>query len=132
MSTHPIENNKPEPRAHKGATSKGLSFARYFTKPGRHPYDELAWEYRSAVINGEGGQPVFEQHDDRGPASPGRRLATNVVASKYFRGQPGHPGARAQRAQLDRARRRHHHRLGPRSSGYFATRRGPARRSATS
>ena len=32
MSTHPIENNKPEPRAHKGATSKGLTFARYFTK----------------------------------------------------------------------------------------------------
>ena len=75
MSTHPIENNKPEPRAHKGATSKGLTFARYFTKPGRHPYDELTWEHRSAVINDERGQPVFEQQRPLGvvAAHPGRR-----------------------------------------------------------
>jgi ribonucleoside-diphosphate reductase alpha chain len=86
MSTHPIENSKPEPRAHKGATSKGLTFARYFTKPGRHPYDELTWEHRSAVINDERGQPVFEQHGIEVPAT-WSQTATNIVASKYFRGQ---------------------------------------------
>ena len=62
MSTHPLENPKPEPRARKGATSEGLTFARYFTKAGRDPYDEMTWEQRSAVINDERGQPVFEQH----------------------------------------------------------------------
>jgi len=67
-----MENSKPEPRAHKGATSKGLTFARYFTKPGRHPYDELTWEHRSAVINDERGQPVFEQHGIEVPP-PGAR-----------------------------------------------------------
>jgi ribonucleoside-diphosphate reductase alpha chain len=90
MSTHPIENNKPEPRAHKGATSKGLTFARYFTKPGRHPYDELTWEHRSAVINDERGQPVFEQHGIEVPQA-WSQTATNIVASKYFRGQMGAP-----------------------------------------
>jgi len=90
MSTHPIENSKPEPRAHKGATSKGLTFARYFTKPGRHPYDELTWEHRSAVINDERGQPVFEQHGIEVP-STWSQTATNIVASKYFRGQMESP-----------------------------------------
>jgi ribonucleoside-diphosphate reductase alpha chain len=90
MSTHPIENSKPEPRAHKGATSKGLTFARYFTKPGRHPYDELTWEHRSAVINDERGQPVFEQHGIEVPQA-WSQTATNIVASKYFRGQMESP-----------------------------------------
>ncbi len=90
MSTHPIENSKPEPRAHKGATSKGLTFARYFTKPGRHPYDDLTWEHRSAVINDERGQPVFEQHGIEVPQA-WSQTATNIVASKYFRGQMESP-----------------------------------------
>ena len=90
MSTHPLENPKPESRAHKGAASKGLSFARYFTKPGRHPYDELTWENRSAVINDERGQPVFEQHGIEVPTT-WSQTATNIVASKYFRGQMGSP-----------------------------------------
>jgi hypothetical protein len=90
MSTHPIENSKPEPRAHKGATSKGVTFARYFTKPGRHPYDELTWEHRSAVINDERGQPVFEQHGIEVPAT-WSQTATNIVASKYLHGKIGTP-----------------------------------------
>jgi ribonucleoside-diphosphate reductase alpha chain len=90
MSTHPIESAKPEPRAHKGAASKGLTFARYFTTPGRHPYDEVTWERRSAVINDERGQPVFEQHGIEVP-STWSQTATNIVASKYFRGQIGAP-----------------------------------------
>jgi ribonucleoside-diphosphate reductase alpha chain len=88
MSTHPIENTKPEPRSHKGSASKGLTHARYFTKAGRHPYDELTWELRSAVINDERGQPVFEQHGIEVPTT-WSQTATNIVASKYFRGQLG-------------------------------------------
>src|SRR4051812_30226060 len=94
MSTHPLENPKPESRAHKGAASKGLTFARYFTKAGRDPYDEVTWERRSAVINDERGQPVFEQHGIEVPTT-WSQTATNIVASKYFRGQMGAPDREA-------------------------------------
>ncbi len=90
MSTFPLENPKTEPRTHAKLASKGLTFPRYFTHPERHPYDEVAWERRSAVINDERGQPVFEQHDIEVPSS-WSQTATNIVASKYFRGQIGSP-----------------------------------------
>jgi len=63
---------------------------RYFTTPGVDPADELAWEHRSASITGEDGKPVFEQKDIEIPKS-WSMLATNVVASKYFRGAIGSP-----------------------------------------
>jgi ribonucleoside-diphosphate reductase alpha chain len=90
MSTHPIENSKPEARTSASANRKRLSFRRYFTKAGRHPFDELTWEMRSAVINDERGQPVFEQHGIEVPTT-WSQTATNIVASKYFRGQLGSP-----------------------------------------
>src|SRR5512147_485277 len=91
MSTHPVENTRGEARGGAGAGKRtGLSFKRYFTKPGRHPYEELSWELRSAVINDEKGQPVFEQHGIEVP-STWSQTATNIVASKYFRGQIGSP-----------------------------------------
>jgi ribonucleoside-diphosphate reductase alpha chain len=62
-----------------------LPIARFFTRPETDPYDELAWELRSAVIEGADGVPVFEQRDIEIPA-PWSQNATNVVASKYFRG----------------------------------------------
>jgi ribonucleoside-diphosphate reductase alpha chain len=67
------------------APKKGLRLERYFTKEGVHPYDEIEWERRDAVIPGEGGN-VFEQ---RGVEVPSfwSATATNVVASKYFRGK---------------------------------------------
>src|SRR2546423_574 len=68
---------------------RGLRFARYFTRDGAHPYDELAWERRDAVIPGEGGN-VFEQKGVEVPAF-WSMTATNVVASKYFRGKLGTP-----------------------------------------
>jgi len=64
---------------------KGLVVGRYFTTEGIHPYDEIEWERRDAKIGGEGGT-VFEQ---RGVEVPKfwSMTATNVVASKYFRGK---------------------------------------------
>ena len=35
---------------------------RYFTIPGRDPFDEIEWEVRDALIPGKGG-PAFEQKD---------------------------------------------------------------------
>ncbi|RKH50606.1 vitamin B12-dependent ribonucleotide reductase [Corallococcus llansteffanensis] len=68
----------------------GLTVERFFTTPGVDPADELAWEYRSASIKGEDGKVVFDQKDIEVPKS-WSMLATNVVASKYFRGTPGTP-----------------------------------------
>jgi ribonucleoside-diphosphate reductase alpha chain len=87
MSTHPVKNARSEARNTPGLEKRmGLSFKRYFTRVGQHPYEELTWELRSAVINDEKGQPVFEQHGVEVP-STWSQTATNIVASKYFRGQ---------------------------------------------
>src|SRR5512136_1287644 len=91
MSTHPVENPRGEPRTAPHAEKRtGLTFRRHFTKAGRHPHDEVTWELRSAVINDERGQPVFEQHGVEVPVT-WSQTATNIVASKYFRGQLGKP-----------------------------------------
>ncbi len=91
MSTHPVENPRGEPRTAPHAEKRtGLTFRRHFTKAGRHPHDEVTWELRSAVINDERGQPVFEQHGIEVPVT-WSQTATNIVASKYFRGQLGAP-----------------------------------------
>ncbi len=58
---------------------------RYFSRPGVDPAAEVEWEKRSAVIVGEDGRVVFEQRDVELPRS-WSQTATNVVASKYFRG----------------------------------------------
>jgi ribonucleoside-diphosphate reductase alpha chain len=68
----------------------GLTFQRFFTKPDVHPFDEVHWERRSAVIQDEKGKIVFEQTDVEIPAG-WSQLATNVVVSKYFRGALGGP-----------------------------------------
>jgi ribonucleoside-diphosphate reductase alpha chain len=68
----------------------GLTFQRHFTKPDVHPFDEVHWERRSAVIQDEKGKVVFEQPDVEIPAG-WSQLATNVVVSKYFRGALGGP-----------------------------------------
>jgi ribonucleoside-diphosphate reductase alpha chain len=62
-----------------------LPVTRYFTRQDSDPYDEVDWEIRSAVITGGDGKNVFEQHDCELPAFWSQN-ATNVVASKYFRG----------------------------------------------
>ncbi len=72
------------------ATRKGLSFRRYFTKPGVHPFDEIEWELRSAVIANERGETIFEQKEIEVPKS-WSMTATNVVVSKYFHGKLGTP-----------------------------------------
>src|SRR5213596_1401459 len=67
----------------------GLTVERRFTTPGVHPFDEVEWELRDAII-GDPESPAFEQHGVEFPASWSQN-ATNIVAQKYFRGQPGSP-----------------------------------------
>src|SRR6266481_4795678 len=81
----------PLPTAAQPAVARrGLAMQRYFTEPGIDPYAGVEWERRSAVIYGEKGEVVFEQHDVEIP-KPWTQLATNVVVSKYFRGPLGTP-----------------------------------------
>jgi ribonucleoside-diphosphate reductase alpha chain len=79
----------PPQSAQHDRESSGLRFERYFTQDGVHPYDAIEWELRDAVIPGEGGN-VFEQKGVEVPAF-WSMTATNVVASKYFRGKLGTP-----------------------------------------
>ncbi|HUL72086.1 MAG TPA: vitamin B12-dependent ribonucleotide reductase [Vicinamibacterales bacterium] len=73
-----------------GRAVAGLEFERYFTKDGVDPFDEIDWELRSAVIANERGEIVFEQRDVEFPRAWSQQ-ATNIVVSKYFRGQIGSP-----------------------------------------
>jgi ribonucleoside-diphosphate reductase alpha chain len=70
---------------------EGLTFKRYFTREGIHPFDEIEWERRDAVIpNFKEGGNAFEQRDVEFPRSWSQN-ATNIVAQKYFRGTLGTP-----------------------------------------
>src|SRR5881409_1576909 len=71
------------------AEPKGLRIERRFTREGVHPYDEIEWELRDSAIPGESGN-VFEQKGVEVPKF-WSQTATNVVASKYFRGKLGSP-----------------------------------------
>ncbi len=67
----------------------GLAVERRFTTPGVHPFDEIEWEIRDAVI-GDPENPAFEQREVEFPTSWSQN-ATNIVAQKYFRGKLGSP-----------------------------------------
>ena len=71
------------------STEQGLAIERRFTTEGTHPYDELEWELRDAVI-GDPADPAFEQRGVEFPKT-WTQNATNIVAQKYFRGQPESP-----------------------------------------
>ena len=68
----------------------GLTFRRFFTKPGVSPYDEIEWERRIAQITDAQGNTIFEQKDVEVPKE-WSMTATNIVASKYLHGTIGTP-----------------------------------------
>jgi ribonucleoside-diphosphate reductase alpha chain len=68
----------------------GLTFSRYYTRPGVSPFDEIVWELRDAVIQDFKGRIIFEQKNVEVPAD-WSMTATNIVASKYLHGQLGTP-----------------------------------------
>ena len=82
-----------------GEPRRDFRIERYFTQQGVDPYSTVEWERRSAVISGEKGDVVFEQHDVEIPKS-WSQLATNVVVSKYFRGPLGTPQRESSVRQL--------------------------------
>src|SRR6187399_1557841 len=73
-----------------GRAVSGLEYERAFAKEGVDPFDEIDWDLRSALIANERGELVFEQRDVEFPKFWSQQ-ATNIVVSKYFRGQVGSP-----------------------------------------
>src|SRR5436309_277402 len=67
----------------------GAAVKRYFTIPGRDPFEELEWELRDAFIAGK-DKPTFEQKGVEFPKF-WSQTATNIVAQKYFRGRMSSP-----------------------------------------
>jgi ribonucleoside-diphosphate reductase alpha chain len=97
VSTHGSVANSPlaasvEPSRVKARASAapGLTFPRFFTQAGLDPFDEVEWEKRDALIGNERGELVFAQRDVEIPKAWSQQ-ATNIVVSKYFRGQIGAP-----------------------------------------
>src|SRR6187397_1482457 len=69
--------------------AQNVAVRRYFTIPGRDPFEEVEWEIRDALIPGK-DKPVFEQKGVEFPKF-WSQTATNIVAQKYFRGRMGSP-----------------------------------------
>ncbi len=93
VRTRALETGVSAPRkeaAPAPVPARGLRFERYYTTPGVDPFDTVEWELRNAVISNEKGEKVFEQKDVEMPKF-WSQTATNVVVSKYFRGQIGTP-----------------------------------------
>ncbi|MFY9643577.1 MAG: vitamin B12-dependent ribonucleotide reductase [Terriglobales bacterium] len=70
----------------KRTKAPGLTFRRFFTKPGVSPYNEVEWELRNAQITDSQGGMIFEQKSVEVPKD-WSMTATNIVASKYLHGQ---------------------------------------------
>ena len=68
--------------------SAGMHIPAVFSKKDIHPFDEIEWDQRKAVIKNDKGAIVFEEDGVEVP-KPWSALATNVVASKYFYGAKG-------------------------------------------
>lgn len=82
--------------------TKGFTWERRFGDPDRHPYDDMTWEHRDARISKSDGTVVFEQTNVEVPAS-WTQTATDIVTSKYFRGQQGTPERETSvRSMIDR------------------------------
>ncbi|MFW6010044.1 MAG: vitamin B12-dependent ribonucleotide reductase, partial [Actinomycetota bacterium] len=91
----PIVTDLTEPRPQLHVVSDGeragLALERYFTREDVHPYDELEWELRDAVLtNWRDGTTSFEQRGVEFPTS-WSMMATQIVSQKYFRGTLGTP-----------------------------------------
>ena len=89
MSQQSSKGNPSANREKKSASAgqnRAMDFERHFSTAGTHPFDEIAWEKRSATITDENGKTIFQQNDVEVPGFYSQ-LATKVVVSKYFYGE---------------------------------------------
>ena len=75
--------------AKKVELSQGVRIKPHFCPDGVHPFNHVQWETRTAEIKDwKTGKVTFRQEDIEFPSFWSQR-ATDIVASKYFRGQQG-------------------------------------------
>ncbi|SMP68287.1 ribonucleoside-diphosphate reductase class II [Neorhodopirellula lusitana] len=93
-SQHGVDYAKKKFSAEARGKRAGLKVAATFCPDdGRTPFATTQWDLRSASIKDESGKALFEQTDCEVPSS-WSQLATNVVVSKYFYGDPTTEGER--------------------------------------
>lgn len=82
------------------AATPGLHFERLYTRVGISPFDQVSFEARDAVIADPDGTVVFEMKGVKIPKA-WSQLATDIVASKYFRkaGVSKNPSGREESVQ---------------------------------
>ena len=93
MSSSPLKSEtqigeRAEFPAAQPLTSETIDVQRHFTVAGVDPFESVEWESRDTrITNFLDGTVAFEQKDTEFPASWSLN-ASNIVAQKYFRGQP--------------------------------------------
>ena len=94
MSSSPLKSEtqigeRAEFPAAQPLTSETIGIQRHFTVSGVDPFESVEWESRDTrITNFLDGSVAFEQKGTEFPASWSLN-ASNIVAQKYFRGQPG-------------------------------------------
>ena len=97
----------------------GLDIKRFWTREGRDPLDQVAYEKRSTVIRDQAGREVFRMDEVESPKA-WSQLATDIAASKYLR-KKGVPGKGFETSVRELVRRVSHTiRLAGESQGYFS------------
>ena len=89
----PASAKKPSRRSLKPSSaasrskSRSLRIERVFSDAKIKPFDQIEWDRRTAEITDDSGKVIFQQKDVEVPKS-WSQLATKVVCSKYFYGDP--------------------------------------------
>ncbi len=77
-----------------------IKFKPYFSTPDVHPFEQIEWEKRSAELKDwKSGKVSFHQDNLEFPSFWSQR-ASDIVASKYFRGQMNTPSRESSIKQL--------------------------------
>ena len=99
-----------------------MKIQRKLTAPGIDPLDQVEYEERSSVITEPDGSVVFEIHNAEVPKD-WSQLATDIVASKYFRkaGVPGPKGRETSVKQVITRLAKTIREAGEAQGGYFSS-----------
>ncbi len=100
----PARTRAPRPRRRANVSNgpnapRGLRIERVFSDPKVKPFDQVTWERRTAEITDDSGRVIFKQENVEVPAF-WSELATKVVCSKYFYGDPAKSEREASVRQL--------------------------------
>ncbi len=98
MGTNPTTPAADRTKVSATHPGKALKLKRFFTKEGIHPFDEIAWVKRDAVV-GNGEKKVFEQKNVEFPDFWSAN-AINITVSKYFRGKLNTPARETSAKQM--------------------------------